>query len=184
MSRSDNQVISLLHFIRCGFAFFSVNVLLLSTLLLCCSTAIASEEDWLSFAHRDLSGGKKVQLDKFRGKPVVISFFEPDCPWCFKQLKVIKTLHQGCESQFQPIAMGINGTAPNLRSLIARAKPGFPALQASSRFMASIGGVPATPVTVLIGKDSRLSGGWRGYKDKAFLRAAFEKLGVSLACNG
>ena len=94
---------------------------------------------------------------------ILLSFFEPNCPWCYRQMKVFNKLDSSCGKHIQPVVVGINGNARALRKELRKAKVGFPALKASKE-LKSIFSVPATPWTLVIDADGQLLTSIRGYK--------------------
>ena len=124
----------------------------------------AGTDSLLNYALKNLNTGRLEPLQEFSGKPVIISFFEPECSWCFKQLKDLEKLSHRCDQAIQPLAIGVNGATPELKQLFARTRVSFPAFVASKRLQADIGGIPATPISVFIGAQGQLLGATRGYK--------------------
>lgn len=103
----------------------------------------------LDYELRSLAAPDVHSLLRYRGKPVLMVFFEPECTWCFRQVRAINALGKGCAGTFTALAVGVNGSRESLRKELRRLKPDFPAYQASAELMASLGGVPATPLTLL-----------------------------------
>lgn len=126
--------------------------------------ATAAVDDWLAYTLKSLATARSVSLAQYRGKPVLMSFFEPECPWCFRQLQDLQVLHASCPDSFQPLALGVNGERRDLRQIFARTRASFPAYIASPRMLADIGGVPATPITVLVDASGAAVGAVRGYR--------------------
>lgn len=145
--------------------------------------AVASDFPLLDFSLRSLkqSGGTQ-RLDVYKGKPVLMIFFEPNCSWCFKQVKVVNRLQQQCESSFQPLAVGVHGNRQQLKQESRRLKAAFPTLQASAEMLRRIGKVKATPLLVLSDKDGNYDAHFRGYQHVDQLRGILASKGVH--CDG
>ena len=101
----------------------------------------------LEFELRSLAEPEVHSLERYRGKPVVMVFFQPECTWCLKQVRAINALREQCE--IEAIAVGVNGNRVALRKELHRLRPTFPAYQASPRLIDELGGDIATPMTLL-----------------------------------
>lgn len=144
-------------------------------------SAIADEPgSLLDFELRSLVEPGRHSLSQYQGAPVLMMFFEPNCSWCYRQVKVLNSLHNACGG-VKPVAVGVNGSRRELLAEYQRIKPTFPTYQASGKLLAAIGGVPATPFT-LIADDLGQPLAWlRGYMSEEELRQLLrEQLG--LAC--
>ena len=112
-----------------------------------------------SLSLRDILASKPRQS---KDTIILLSFFEPNCPWCYRQMKVFNKLESSCPQRVQPVLVGINGDARALRKELRKAKVKFPALKASKELM-NIFSVPATPWTVMINTDGQPITTVRGY---------------------
>lgn len=144
---------------------------LVLTLWVLTGAAAGVVHDWLGYSLKNLATARNDSLQQYRGTPVLMSFFEPECPWCFRQLQDLERMQGQCRGSFQPIALGVNGGRRELRHIFARTQATFPAFIASPRMLADIGGVPATPITVLIDAAGEAVGAVRGYRSPTELRA-------------
>ena len=43
----------------------------------------------------------------FRGQILLVSFFEPDCAWCFRQMKALNQVEDQCGEHLQPLSVGV-----------------------------------------------------------------------------
>ena len=93
---------------------------------------------------------------------ILLSFFEPNCPWCYRQMKVFNRIEAACQHSVQPMVVGINGDARALRKEIRKAKVKFPALKANKQLMEQFS-VPATPLTLVIDSGGEVLTAIRGY---------------------
>ena len=103
----------------------------------------------LGFEHRDLRTSKMSDLESLAGKPVALVFFEPDCSWCFRQVKVLKQLVKRCEDAFTPVALGIHGDRRRLKKELFKLKFPYPAYVASKQLVDEMDGIPATPIMLI-----------------------------------
>jgi thioredoxin-related protein len=114
-----------------------------------------------------------VTLSEYKDKLLIISVFEPECPWCLKQFKAVEKLYRNCAGEIQPIAVGV-GSKQKLKSLVYRAKISFPALEASPDFMSLIGNPTGTPFTLIIDQQGNLVTTLQGYIPYEKLSYAFQ----------
>lgn len=124
----------------------------------------------LAFELRSLQEPEVHSLTQYRGKPIVMVFFQPDCEWCAKQIRAINELHEQCHDRIEAIAIGVGGSRSDLRSELRRLRPDFPAYQASPQLIEQMGGVTTTPVLLLGDSDGRFVDWASGYVRIAALR--------------
>jgi len=99
---------------------------------------------------RNLAEPERHLLSRYRGVPLLIMFFEPDCSWCYRQVKVLNTLSKTCDSDFSMVAVGVNGSRAELLKTYQKSKPKFPAYQISQQLQKVIGKIKATPFMLLV----------------------------------
>ncbi|BFM14703.1 hypothetical protein R50073_08860 [Maricurvus nonylphenolicus] len=128
----------------------------------------------LSTPLSDLRSQNSIALQEYAGKWVLASFFEPNCSWCFRQMKAFTRLTEKC-SHIQPVAIGINGNRQKLRKEVRKAKIKYPAVVGSRALLDVVGEVPATPWTLIIDPEGNTLATLRGYHP-------LEQLGPALAC--
>lgn len=138
-------------------------IVLLASLLTAIPVLAGNEQSLLDFELKSLAEPEKHSLEQYAGTPTVMMFFEPDCGWCFRQIKVLNKLSQQCSGEFNLVAVGVNGSRSELLKEYRRAKPRFPAYQASNKLLQAIGGVEATPFTILADAKGQPLSWFRGY---------------------
>ncbi|MFS1524134.1 TlpA family protein disulfide reductase [Microbulbifer sp. 2304DJ12-6] len=136
---------------------------LLFTLCIPAFPAAAQGASLLDLTLRDLASPGRISLAQYQGQPAVMVFFEPECPWCFRQVRVLNRLLAQCPGQFQPLAVGTNGSRRALMAEYRRLRPDFPAFQISSALLDRVGTIPATPFTLLIDRHGAPAGWLRGF---------------------
>jgi hypothetical protein len=140
----------------------------------------AAEVDILDYRLRDLLSSDAMELDVFRGGISVLMFFEPDCPYCFRQARALKELQRECPD-VEPVAIGLNGDRRALQQEAARMRAEFPVLEIDERLRHDIGKVEATPL-MLVGNRSGMLVTWlRGLQSVDVLRALVKRIDAS-AC--
>ncbi|WP_444920387.1 TlpA family protein disulfide reductase [Microbulbifer sp. CnH-101-G] len=157
--------------------------LVLFTLCAPAASYVAQGESLLDLELRSLASPERIDLLRYQGEATVMVFFEPECSWCFRQVRALNQLLAQCPSQFQPLAVGTNGSRRALLAEYRRLRPNFPAFQVSSKLLDKVGSIPATPFTLLINR-SGAPGGWlRGFMSQEKLRLVLaERLAVT--CEG
>ncbi len=141
---------------------------LLATLLLAVfSASAASQTPLLGYTLRDLNSAKNnMDLKQFEGTPVMFVFFEPDCPWCFKQVKTTNQVWSNCPESFQPIAVGVHGNRSQLKKEAHRLRAQFPTLQASPELINDIGEIPGTPLIIFSDNSGNYTAHYRGFHNR------------------
>lgn len=136
-------------------------------------TPLLAAASLLEFSLPSLRQQETVELMAFKGKFMLMTFIEPECPWCHRQMKVLNILARDCSSGVQPIVVGINGNKLALRKELRKAKVNFPAFEASKQLREAVGDVPATPWTILADPNGKVVTTLRGYIKKEKLLAVF-----------
>jgi thiol-disulfide isomerase/thioredoxin len=117
-----------------------------------------------------------INMADFNDKVVLLSFFEPDCPWCHRQMKVFNQIQSECDERLQPLSVGIHGTDQKLKSELRRAKVQYPAVRGTPALIQLTGEINATPWTLVFGPNRQLLFTWRGYMKFEQIQALFPEL--------
>ena len=134
----------------------------ISTLLIGITSAQGSALNLLQYQHENLRSGQLESLTDHNGDINLMMFFEPNCAWCYKQIKAFNQISTQCR-QVSITALGINGKRHQLKKDLWRLKPQFPAFIANAGMIAEIGAIPATPITLIIDKQGHYIDHLRGY---------------------
>lgn len=113
-------------------------------------------------------------LDRYRGKPTLMIFFEPECAWCLRQMRVLNKLVDECDN-FQALAIGANGSRAALRDTLNRMRPDFPSYQISRQLEADIGKVETTPLMLVADEQGEFVTYMRGYQKEEILVPALQE---------
>lgn len=140
-------------------------------IILLCAAPLSAAQLTVDYQFKDLRGQTTSNLAHLHGKPVAMMFFEPECPWCIKQARVLKKLHQECEQQVHPVALGVNGDNVRLKRALFRLNFPFEAYRPPSNLVQEMGGIPATPILLLLDEHGVLIKGYRGYTAMDELKA-------------
>lgn len=106
-----------------------------------------------------------------QSKPQLLMFYQPDCRWCGLQMQAMQTTQSACEQVVMQL-VGIRGTERQLRAELRRHRSDLPAFWGTETFVRQVGGVEATPMTLLLNANGEEVGRHRGYLNKAQLLAA------------
>jgi thiol-disulfide isomerase/thioredoxin len=139
------------------------------------SNVAVAEVDILDYRLRDLATTGEIELSAFRGTVNVLMFFEPECPYCFRQARVLNELREQC-GDVQPIAIGVNGDRSALQNEMRRMRADFPTLQIDARLQEDIGEVVATPLLLLSDRSGMLVTWLRGLQQVETLRALIDRI--------
>lgn len=140
---------------------------------LAAANAQADSPSLFDFSLPSLQENRTVPLEQYRGKVMLMSFFEPDCGWCYRQMKALNRLVESCPLHLQPVAVGIKGKAPELRQELRRAKFRYPAFAGTGKLLNAVGKVPATPWTLVTDGNGTILTTLRGYIPLEKLTQAF-----------
>jgi peroxiredoxin len=106
--------------------------------------------------------GRTVTLDGFRGKPLVVSFFESWCPTCQVEQPDLSRVADELAGRVGFVGVSYHDTVAAGRAYQRRFKVGYPlANDASGRTWARWG-VPYQPVVVLVDKQGRIAERFEG----------------------
>ena len=144
---------------------------ILLLMLLCCALPLSAAQLTRDYQFQALRGQQVTDLSHLEGQATALMFFEPECPWCIKQANVLKQLHQSCRQPIQPVALGVNGDNLALKRALFRLNFPFEAYRAPPALLQEMGGIPATPILLLLNTKGELIKGYRGFTDEAELKA-------------
>lgn len=144
---------------------------ILLLMLLCCALPLSAAQLTRDYQFQALRGQQVTDLSHLEGQAMALMFFEPECPWCIKQASVLKQLHQSCQQGLQPVALGVNGDNLALKRALFRLNFPFEAYRAPPALLKDMGGIPATPILLLLNTKGELIKGYRGFTNEAELKA-------------
>lgn len=119
--------------------------------------------------------GKKVSLDDFRGKVVLLDFWATFCPPCVQALPELQALHAKNGSRgFAVIGVTVDDRAALVQKATSRANVAYPILRATPEVWNAYK-VNALPSLILVGRDGTIIKRYGGEADKAAMFADIEK---------
>lgn len=118
----------------------------------------------------EAKGNVVENLTQFRNKPMVMSFFMPNCKWCKKQHKSLKNIQKTCPNA-QVVMLGVQGNYQQLKKELHKDRNQFPAYMANKEIVQAIGSKSPVPFTLVFDSQGRLAFKTTGYMPQAKLTA-------------
>lgn len=103
--------------------------------------------------------GKKVELSKLRGRPVLVNFWATTCPGCVAEIPQLAALYRDLSPkglEIIGVAMSYDPPSQVMRMSKQRAIPYPIALDLKGQAAQAFGGVQLTPTSFLISPDGRI----------------------------
>jgi thioredoxin-related protein len=111
-----------------------------------------------------IEDGRSQRIDSLAKGPLLMSFFEPDCTWCARQIRDLEAAKTQCAKPLPFALVGVHGDRMELRLMLRRAKAGhLPAHVASPALLEALDGIPATPHAVILDAQGHPLVRMRGY---------------------
>jgi hypothetical protein len=123
----------------------------------------ARGSDFFALTLKSLLQPKVVALNEYKNKNIILSFFEPDCPWCFQQIMALEKLQARCADNAHIILIGVHATRGQLQQELRRIKTHLPAFEVNQRLLEITGPIVATPLTYFFNAAGMPSQVARGY---------------------
>ena len=136
--------------------------------------AVAAK-DALRLQRIDHAAPAWVTLQSNSERPQLLVFFEDDCRYCITALRTDQMAQGEAPGKFELLAVGI-GNRRALVQWLRRAQLEVPIVHASTRLLAAVGGVRATPTWVTLNADSQPIKRAVGSLDPAQFAANFPEL--------
>lgn len=124
---------------------------------------------------RQLHSNTAEQLNT--GKPYLLTFYAPDCRFCERQLQHMQQLITHCPDAGMAV-LGINGNRRELRAVLQQHNITLPAYLPDNRLLRQLGGIAATPYTVVLDEQLQWIGSVQGYLDDSQLLTILQELGA------
>ena len=126
-----------------------------------------------------LIDGRRIGAAELRDRVVLVNFWATSCAVCVAEMPELVRLHNDYQPRgFELLAVAMPYDRPDhvLHFAASRRLPFPVALDPMGLTVAAWGGVEATPLTWLAGRDGRIRQRWLGRPDFARLRADIEAL--------
>lgn len=105
------------------------------------------------------SSQKDTNLSNFIGqKPVLTIFFYPDCPPCEKESKVINEIYEKYKDSIFVVGISLSRDRYDIRDFIRNLNVKYPVYRINSKNqLRNVGGILATPTSIIIDKNGKIS---------------------------
>ena len=134
--------------------------------------------DLLNYQLKDLKSVETHNLDQYRGNTFLMIFFQPDCPFCVKQSKVINEIQAEC-SDFQAIGVGVNSSRSDPQVDARKMRADYPTYEISAPLQAEVGKVVGTPLMLVADKQGVFTEHLQGYQKMDSLIPILGKAGLN-----
>ena len=115
-----------------------------------------------NFSRADLSH-RKVELNSYRGKVVLLNFWATWCGPCLTEMPTfMKWQKQYGSEKFQVIGVSMDDATAEVIATVSRLKLNYPVLMGDEYLGAAYGGVLGLPVTFLIDRDGKIRARYQG----------------------
>lgn len=104
----------------------------------------------LSLPRIDQARGERVSLSDYAGRTLLVLLFEDECHYCLQALQVADARVHAEPDRYAMVAVGVGASARALNAWAQRVHPHAPVLQATGPLLASLGGVRATPLLLIV----------------------------------
>jgi thioredoxin-related protein len=148
---------------------FYCRLLMLVFLWLPVAMSVSASISLFDISLRLLSHHPQASLQQ--NKPQLLMFYQPDCRWCGLQMQAMQVAQPACEEVVMQL-VGIRGSERQLRAELRRHRSDLPAFFGSEIFVRQVGGVAATPMTLLLNAKGEEVRRYRGYLNEEQLLAA------------
>ena len=130
-------------------------------------------------------------VDKYQLKPLVVHdykpstqsakytvamVFQPDCPWCKKQAVWLNKATERCADTLDIMLLGINGNVRELKRELKHYSRKIPAYKPNRKLFVDVGGIEASPTTLIFDDQGNLIAKRRGVIDGSTLTQVASEL--------
>lgn len=127
-----------------------------------------------AFVRNDLSG-KKVALEKYRGKVVLLDFWATWCAGCQVELPKFAAWQKKYGAQgFNVVTVSMDDTAAPVRKTVHRLHLNFPVVMGDAQLGDQYGGLLGLPVTYLIDRQGEILAKFKGDSDLDAMERAIQ----------
>lgn len=104
-----------------------------------------------------------VLRDHQEQKVTIAMVYQPQCKWCKKQGQWLAKAQQQCSKHFNLVLIGNNGNKQQLKRELKHFHSDIPAFQSNRKLLTSVGGIKASPTTLIFDQAGSLITKKRGY---------------------
>jgi peroxiredoxin len=145
-------------FLYIGGAIVSLILILIILFLLLTNvwwTGLPTNQLAPNFTGQDLQGNR-VQLSDYRGRPVMVTFWSPDCFACRDELPALQAIAQNPDSNIVLLTVVTHPTAAEVKDFVKKQGLTFPVLMDEQSTITTQYKVHGEPFTYFISPDGRV----------------------------
>ena len=105
------------------------------------------------------------QSSETKGKVAIAMVYQPDCKWCKKQGLWLAKANAQCSESIDIVLIGNNGSKRQLKRELKHFAGDIPAFLANRKLLTALGGIEASPTTLVFDSAGQLLAKRRGYVD-------------------
>lgn len=117
-----------------------------------------------NFTTTDLHGNR-VRLNDYRGRPVLLRMWSPDCPHCRGEIPSVKHAYATLKDSIVFLTVAVDAPTEEIRSFVQEREIPYPVLLDEQGEISSAYRVTAIPTSYLIGPDGKIAKATTGAYD-------------------
>jgi len=128
-----------------------------------------------AFSGKSLNMGV-VDLNKYKGKVVLVDFWATWCPPCIKEVPHFVSLQKKLGPKgFQIVGVSLDEGSAVVEKFITKFDVNYPIVMGNQKLVELYGGVQAIPTTFLLDKQLKIVNKWVGYHNESDFEKAIKK---------
>lgn len=118
--------------------------------------------------------GNKAELNRFRGKTLLMSFWSGTCGVCMAELKSLEKLAVEYPGKVEILAINIDGENADTQAVLAKRKIRLPVLKDQMKITGERYGVMGTPTSFIISPEGNIQAKYEGLIPEETLQTLFK----------
>lgn len=118
--------------------------------------------------------GNKTELNRFRGKTLLMSFWSGTCGVCVAELKSLEKMATEYPDKVEILAINIDGESADTQAVVSKQKIGLPVLKDQMKITGERYGVTGTPTSFIISPEGNIQAKYEGLIPEEVLHTLFK----------
>ncbi|MDG2942865.1 TlpA family protein disulfide reductase [Exercitatus varius] len=118
--------------------------------------------------------GNQAELNRFRGKTLLMSFWSGTCGVCVAELKTLEKMAGEYPGKVEIVAINIDGENADIQSLLTKQKISLPVLKDQLKITGERYGVTGTPTSFVISPEGNIQAKYEGLIPEETLQKLFK----------